>query len=71
MGVKDSGVPEYDDIRRMIIQEQSEGAVRDCILDYQRQMMNDAMKVRGIYLAYYSCGFSAYESLMLTLQHMR
>lgn len=61
---------EKNELRKLMDQEQSEGAIRDCILKYQQVMMKDAMKLRGIYLAYYACGFTASESLLLTIQHM-
>lgn len=57
-----------EEIRRMMEQEQAEGALRDCIEIYRKAMMPDAMKLRGEYLAYYSCGFTASEALMLTIQ---
>ena len=57
-------------IRYLMEQEQAEGAVRDCIRYYQRVMMENAMKLRGVYLAYVSCGFSESQALMLTMQHM-
>lgn len=60
-----------EEIKKMILQEQSEGAIRDCILKYQQVMMEDAMKLRGIYLAYYACGFTASESLLLTIQSIK
>ena len=62
-----SGAAE-DEIRNMMIQEQAEGALRDCIEIYRKGMMKEAMKLRGIYLAYVTCGFSESQALMLTIQ---
>ena len=62
---------EKNELRKLMDQEQSEGAIRDCILKYQQVMMEDAMKLRGIYLAYYACGFTASESLLLTIQSIK
>lgn len=60
-----------EEIKHMMLQEQSEGALRDCIEMYRQAMMPEAMKLRGIYLAYYTCGFSASEALMLTIQSIK
>lgn len=57
-----------EEIRRMMEQEQAEGALRDCIEIYRKASMPAAMRLRGVYLAYYSCGFTASEALMLTIQ---
>ena len=62
---------EKNELRKLMDQEQSEGAIRDCILKYQQVMTEDAMKLRGIYLAYYACGFTASESLLLTIQSIK
>ena len=64
------GVPDAEKelIRKMMEQEQSEGAIRDCILEYQQGFMKSAMMLRGAYLAYYACGFTASESLMMVLK---
>lgn len=59
---------EKEVLRKMMQNEQAEGAIRDCIKIYQQSYMENAMKLRGAYLAYYACGFSAAESLMLTIQ---
>lgn len=69
----DSGVPESEkkQLRKMIEQEQSEGAVRDCILTYQQGFMKSAMMLRGAYLAYYACGFTASESLELVMKSIK
>ena len=67
------GVPDAEKkiLKQMIEQEQSEGAVRDCILEYQQGFMKSAMMLRGVYLAYYSCGFTASESLALTMKSIK
>lgn len=57
-----------EEIRHMMEQEQAEGALRDCIETYRQIMMADAMKLRGIYLAYVTCGFLHEEALFLTIQ---
>lgn len=65
------GMTDKEEIRYMMEQEQAEGALRDCIEIYRREMMKDAMKLRGIYLAYVTCGFSGNEALMLTMQSIK
>lgn len=60
-----------EEIKHMMVQEQSEGALRDCIEIYRRQSMKSAMELRGKYLAYYTCGFSVSEALMLTIQSIK
>lgn len=65
-----SGAAE-DEIRHMMIQEQAEGALRDCIEIYRKKMMKTAMELRGAYLAYVTCGFSAEQALLLTIQSIK
>ena len=60
-----------EEIRYLMEQEQAEGALRDCIEIYRRGMMKDAMKLRGIYLAYTTCGFSAEQAILLTIQSIQ
>lgn len=61
---------DYDELRYLMEQEQAEGALRDCIEIYRRGMMKEAMKLRGMYLAFLACGFSESESLMMTMGKM-
>lgn len=60
-----------EEIRYLMEQEQAEGALRDCIEIFRQGMMGDAMKLRGIYLAYLSVGFDEYESFVLMTKHMK
>lgn len=60
-----------EEIRHMMIQEQSEGAMRDCIRTYQMAMMEDAMKLRGIYLAYLTVGFDDEQAIFLTTKSIK
>lgn len=54
-----------EEIRYLMEQEQAEGALRDCISMYKQNFMKSAMMLRGAYLAYCACGFSAEQSLYL------
>jgi hypothetical protein len=64
-------VTDREEIRRMMEQEQAEGAMRDCIEFYRKQMMDMAMQLRGAYLAYVNVGFSESQALMLTIQSIK
>ena len=53
-------------IRQLMDNEAAEWAMRECIRTYQMAMSEDAMKLRGIYLAYITCGFSDEQAMYLT-----
>lgn len=60
-----------EEIRQMMMQEQAEGAMRDCIEIYRKQMMDAAMQLRGAYLAYINVGFNSYEALTLVMKSIK
>lgn len=60
-----------EEIRQMMIQEQAEGAMRDCIEIYRKQMMDAAMQIRGAYEAYLNVGFNSYEALTLVMKSIK
>lgn len=60
-----------EEIRYLMEQEQAAGALRDCIEMYRQGVMPDAMKLRGVYLAYLSVGFNEYEAFMIMMRHVR
>lgn len=59
---------ELEEIRQMMLQEQAEGALRDCIEIYRQEAMKDAMMLMGYYRAYLSVGFTPEQALLLTIQ---
>lgn len=54
-----------EEIRRLMEQEQAEGALRDCIKTYKKGFMKSAMMMYGAYQAYCTCGFTPEQSLYL------
>lgn len=54
-----------EEIRRLMEQEQAEGALRDCIKTYKQNFMKSGMMLYGAYSAYCSCGFTPEQSLYL------
>lgn len=64
------GVPgdDFEEIRQMMLQEQAEGALRDCIEIYRQEAMKDAMMLMGYYKAYMTVGFTPEQALILTMK---
>lgn len=62
------GLDDWEEIRQMMLQEQAEGALRDCIEIYRQEAMKDAMMLMGYYRAYLSVGFTPEQALLLTIQ---
>lgn len=62
---------DFEEIRHMMMQEQAEGALRDCIEIYRQEAMKDAMMLMGYYRAYLSVGFQPEQALLLTIQSIK
>lgn len=62
---------EKEYLRRLIENEQAEGAMRECVKRYRESYMPVAMMMRGYYEAMINVGFNEYEALMLTMNVMR
>lgn len=61
---------EKSEIRRMIENDQAEGAMRECIEEYRTNYMPLAMQMRGYYESLVNVGFNSMEALTLAMSMM-
>ena len=61
---------EKSEIRRLMENEQAEGAMRDGIGEYRRSYMPFAMQIRGLYESMINVGFNENEAMILTLNQI-
>lgn len=57
-------------IKRLMENEQAEGAMRDCIGAYRQSFMPIAMQIRGMYDALRNVGFGSNEAFVIMLSQM-
>lgn len=58
---------ERSEIRKLIENEQAEGAMRDCIAEYRRMHMPMSMQLRGYYESLINVGFSHADAMDLVI----
>lgn len=61
---------EKAELRWMMLNEQSEGAMRDCIVKHRVAFMPLAMQIRGLYESLINVGFNGNEAIMLVLSQI-
>lgn len=61
---------EKSQIRRLMENERSEWAMRECISEYRQGYMPFAMRIRGYYESMINVGFDENQSTLLTMNYL-
>lgn len=62
---------EFKEIAHQMIQDQAEGAMRDCIKYWHAKHLPTSMELKGIYDSLITVGFDANQATLLTLAQLK
>lgn len=68
---EDDNQKEYENIKRAMVQEQAEAAMRDCIKHWHRTHLPTSMELKGIYDSLLTVGFDPTQAIMLTMAQIK